>query len=182
MGSLTIRETVAQTDFSNKRIFAPSSKIEFQDSESENNSFIQYAASVLNCDHSEAASAFESYCKDLKANAARSSAIVEGIGSFSVDNNGHLQFTGEKFPVEFLLPVTAERVIRKHTMHEMLVGDKQTTNVQMAEYFSETEKKKDHWWVWAIVLTVAGILGLLFYFQSTETNDAFGNAIKILNP
>jgi len=41
----------------------------------------------------------------------------------------------------------------------MTVGDIETTNTAMQEYYDETLViAKDYWWVWAIVITVASAI------------------------
>ena len=49
----------------------------------------------------------------------------------------------------------------------------------MTELLTEKPTEKDHWWVWAIVLGVIGLLLLLLYFTEINGASPFGNALKI---
>ena len=56
-------------------------------------------------------------------------------------------------------------------MFVFVVGDKETTNVEMTEFFSETTEVKDKWWVGAIVLGVAGLAAVGYYLYMNGFND-----------
>jgi hypothetical protein len=72
-------------------------------------------------------------------------------------------------------PVVAERVIHKDAEHAILVGDKETTNVEMTEYYTdETAVAKDKWWIWAIVLGVVAISVIAYYLSQNGIAD-FGS-------
>ena len=72
----------------------------------------------------------------------------------------------------------AERVIHPQAEHSILVGDKETTNTVMTDYFNEEPVVKDRWWIWAIVLGLAALAILLFYFNDADASSFFGNAVK----
>lgn len=113
------------------------------------------------CSQEQAASAFDTYCGDIKTRLSGSVTSIDGIGNFSVNGNGDILFNAENINPLFVQPVPAERVIRREASHDMLVGDKQTTNIEMNEYFNEEKEKKDRWWIWAIILGLIGIITVL---------------------
>jgi hypothetical protein len=155
--------------------------IGFSGKESSRAGLLNYVAAKTNMQNHEAAGALDHFCASLKNEISQNAwAKLEGIGNFIVDNNGNTIFEQLALPAVFLQPVFAERVIHPKAEHQILVGDKETTNTMMTEYFSEeTPVAKNRWWVWAIVLGAAGLLALLFYFTGTNNASAFGNAIKI---
>ena len=82
-------------------------------------------------------------------------------------------------PSAFFQSVVAERVIHPQAEHQILVGDKETTNTVMTEFLTEKPEVRDRWWIWAIVLGAIGLLILLIYFTGANGTSPFGNAIKI---
>jgi hypothetical protein len=93
--------------------------------------------------------------------------------------SGVIIFEAVPVPEIFLQPVNAERVIHPEAEHAILVGDKETTNTEMTEYFSETTEQKSRWWIWAIVLGVSGIAALIIYMNGAGILSRFGNAMPI---
>jgi hypothetical protein len=61
-----------------------------------------------------------------------------------------------------------------------LVGDKETTNTLMNEYFNEDVLvKKNRWWIWAIVLAVIALLAILIYTNNANLSSMAGSAMPI---
>lgn len=181
IGSLSLSTSSAAPDFSNKIINAPTSSIGLIPDEADAAPFLAYIALQTNSDHYEASSALDHFCDGLKTEVkARSAAKLEGIGDLVVDSNGDISFVAQELPKDFVQPVTAERVMRPQAEHNILVGDKETTNIEMTEYFNVEKEKKDLWWIWAIILAVAGLVFVLFYTEDVNSSAQFGNAIKII--
>ncbi|UEG48614.1 hypothetical protein LK994_08185 [Ferruginibacter lapsinanis] len=159
IGALSVETLPAETDFVNSRILAPQYTIEFSTENEGNAPFNEFSAiSQLlrnEIDHN-------------------GSAEITGVGVFSKDESGKITFEPEKVNAAFTYPVNAERVIRQNAAHAMLVGDKETTNVVMTEYFTEEILQKDRWWIWAIVLGVLGIAAIVFHF--TQHGYTTGNS------
>ncbi|MEI9959160.1 MAG: hypothetical protein WDM90_23255 [Ferruginibacter sp.] len=103
---------------------------------------------------------------------------LESLGSFFVDDSGKINFKQEELPAVFMQPVFAERVIHPDAEHNILVGDKETTNTVMTELLAPKSETKDRWWVWAVVLSVIGLTALVVYFTSFNGTSSFGNAIN----
>jgi hypothetical protein len=83
-------------------------------------------------------------------------------------------------PAAFLQPVKAERVIHPEAEHQILVGDKETTNTLMTEYFSEeVHVKKNRWWIWAIILCLVALIIILLYLNNAGLLSMAGNAMPI---
>lgn len=181
LGTLWVKPGNAQTDFSNKAINAPAPSIEFDTKETDAGKLLDYIAVKNNSTIYQAIETLGQFGNNLKSNIlSNSSAALEGVGSFSADASGNISFTATKLPAAFLPPVTAERVIHPQAEHNILVGDKETTNTVMTEYFSEdVSVQKDRWWIWAIVLGAIGIAVLLMYMSGANFSAKFGNAVSI---
>jgi nucleoid DNA-binding protein len=164
IGNLELAYTPAQYDFGNKQIKAPRETILFIASSPYDNHFNEFSA-----------------ISQLIKEQLDKTGIVEitGLGSFTRDSSGALQF--ESFPVNeyFLQPVIAEKVIHENAEHSILVGDKETTNVVMNEYYSEEgTETKSNWCIWAAALAVVGIalVGIYLYangFNSLASKSVF---------
>ena len=180
LGSLSLTTLPANTDISNKNMTAPAHQIMFNEEESNSGELISYLSQKTQSNTFEAAAALDHYCDGLKnALAEKKTAAIEGTGMFEVDDSGKLIFTAKELPPAFLPQVQAERVIHPETEHQMLVGDKETTNIQMAEYFNVETVTKDRWWIWAVLLGVIGLLAVLIYLNDADNSSLLGNAVKI---
>jgi nucleoid DNA-binding protein len=180
LGTLTIHTNRAETNFTNQLITAPEPVVQFKDSETNATGLLNYIARKTNSNTDEVTEALHRFCNNIKNEISlHAKASLGSIGNFIADSNGNIIFKQSVLHEAFLQPVTAERVIHPKAEHTMLVGDKETTNTVMSEYFNETPATKDRWWVWAIVLGVIGLLIVLYYFSGTNVISSFGNTIKI---
>jgi hypothetical protein len=164
IGYLALLTHPAETDFLHTQIKSPYQEIIFSQEQSDDKIFNEFSAiSEIMKRKLDAESLLE----------------LDGIGTFTKDENGSIQFKALPLPAIFYPPVAAQRVIHQDTEHSILVGDRETTNVVMTEYYSEDETTvKDLWWVWAIVLGVIGI-GVLSFYLYTNGLDNFGNVIVL---
>lgn len=178
-GNLSVMSTAAITDFSNKKITAPAATIYFSTDEVPATGLVKYIAQRTNSDSYEATEAFDHFCDNLKNELnSHSSASLGGIGNFEVDASGRISFKPIVLPAAFFPSVTAERVVHPEAEHSILVGDKETTNTFMTGYFNEAPVKKDHWWIWAIVLAALAIATMIIYFTDAAGSPLFGNAVS----
>ncbi len=153
IGQLSFTSKAAETDFSNSQLLAPRQSIVFIPSSQENNlPFNEFSAIS------------ELMKKTLETTGE---VAITGIGSFTKQENGQLHFKAIELDPVFFQPVQAVRVTRQDAEHNILVGDKETTSTVMNEmlHVEETNKVKDHWWIWAIVwlAVAAAIVGYYFY-------------------
>jgi hypothetical protein len=180
LGTLSIISSAVESDFTNKIFTAPKSSLHFEHTETDTNGLINYLSATTGADKKEVTEALNHFCDGLKQKMTDQSNVeLNNIGSFFVDASGTINFKQEELPVVFMQPVFAERVIHPDAEHQILVGDKETTNTVMTEFFAPTSATKDRWWIWAIVLGAIGLLALLIYFTEFNGTFPFGNTIKI---
>jgi hypothetical protein len=162
IGKLTLVTTPAETDFVNAQINAPTQAIIFSAEDK--------GTSVFN-----ELSAVSEHLKMMLD--SKKTVLLNGIGTFSKDDNGNIHFTAIQINQSLTTPVKVERVIHEHSEHTMLVGDKETTNVVMTEYFSDAPAKKDRWWIGAIIIAVIAIVILIIHFS--QDGNSSGNIILL---
>lgn len=181
LGTLSLLNFSAKTDFTNKQIAAPKTIISFADTETDATRLLNYLVAATGADKSEASEALDHFCDDLRNKITRQPDVhVENIGSFFVDDSGKINLKQEELPPVFMQPVYAERVIHPDAEHQILVGDKETTNTVMTELLAPKTETRDRWWVWAVILGVIGLTALVIYFTSANDTTALGNAINYI--
>ena len=180
LGTLSVLNGSAQADFTTKIIAAPKTFIQFESKETDVTPLLDYLVVTTGGDIYEVTEALDHFCDNLKNKITQQPDVqLECVGSFFVDASGKINFKQEELPAAFIQPVFAERVIHPDAEHQILVGDKETTNTVMTQFLAPRYETKDRWWIWAIVLGVTGLLALLIYFTELNGTSAFGNAIKI---
>jgi hypothetical protein len=181
LGTLSVAKTTASSDFLNKLITGPQQNIIFENAESDASNLLDYIALKTNTTVLKTIENLGYFCGNLKRAAlANNPATVDGVGNFFTDAAGKIDFKAQSAASFFQPVVQAERVIHPEAEHNILVGDKETTNTVMTEYFSEEEPvKKDRWWIWAIVLAAIALLALLFYANAAGVSSMVGNVTPI---
>ena len=180
LGTLSVFITGAKSDFTNKMITPPTPVIQFVTNETDANGLLDYLSATTGASKYEVTEALDHFCDTIKKELTDYSTVkINYIGTLIVDASGKINFKQEALPATFLQPVFAERVIHPDAEHQILVGDKETTNTVMTDFFSETPEVKNRWWIWAIILGVIGLLTLIIYFTELHGTSSFGNAIKI---
>ena len=180
LGNLSIVTGKSELEFLNNAIKAPAPRIVFEATENDASNLLDYIATKTDSTILQTIDRLGHFCNTLKAaTIANHPATLDGVGNFFTDSSGKINFKSSQLPVAFLQPVTAERVIHPQAEHPILVGDKETTNTLMTEYFNEEPVQKYRWWIWAIVLGVIGLLTVLFYISNTNLSSMAGNAMPV---
>ncbi|CAN5584692.1 hypothetical protein BH11BAC3_BH11BAC3_34680 [soil metagenome] len=160
IGTLKMTTVPAHTDFVNGQITAPEETIEFLQEPFGEKIFNEFSAIA------------ELLKKTLDENGI---AFLKGIGTFTRGADDNVEFIGVQIKPELTQNVTFERVIRENAQHAILVGDQETTNVQMTEFFTEKPTLKYNWKIAAMILGAVGVAALTYYLSKYGFN-AFGNS------
>jgi hypothetical protein len=180
LGTLSIQQGSAQSDFLNKTMLPPSPVIVFDSKETEADVLLDHIAAKTNSSIYQAIETLGQFANQLKSDInSGNPAILNGVGIFSQGSSGSMHFEPTAVSEIFVQPVEAIRVIHPQAEHSILVGDKETTNTEMTEYFSEETVQKSYWWIWAVALGIAGILAIIMYLNSGGNVSSFGNATSI---
>jgi len=180
LGTLSVLNQGAGSDFSSKLIMAPKPFISFVDEETDAAGLLNYIMTTTQTPREEAAKYLTHFCNGLKKEISNAEGCtINEVGNLSVDGQGRISFKQRELPQVFVQPVMAVRVIHPEAEHQILVGDKETTNTVMTEMLAPKEKKKERWWIWAIVIGAISLLLIFLYFSGADAAAAFGNATKI---
>lgn len=180
LGTLNMLHSRAEADFINKSIASPAYFIEFNETETDATGLLNYLASTSGGSRNEVTEALGQFCDNLRNKISQQSDVqLENLGVFFADATGKVTFKQEVLPAAFTQPVDAERVIHPDAEHQILVGDKETTNTVMTELLAPKTETPDRWWIWAIILGAIGLLALLLFFTELRGTFPYGNAIKI---
>ena len=147
----------AETDFHNKQLLAPVQRIDFIPGSGDENIYNEFSA----------------ISELMKKKLDKEGSIkLAGIGTFYKEIDKNIRFESVVLNPVFLQPVSAVRTIRQDAEHNMLVGDKKTTNVEMTEFLNEEASSVplDRWYIWAIVLGIIGVGVLAMYIYQNGWN------------
>lgn len=179
LGTLSISCSEAGSEFTNKLFTAPKPVVLFKQTENDASGLLNYLSVTTGSDKYAATEALTRFCSNLKQKLTDQADVhLNNVGSFFLDDSGAINFKQEALPEVFIQPVFAERVIHPDAEHQILVGDKETTNTVMTELLAPKDETKDRWWIWAMVLGVPALVALLIYFTEFNGTYPFGNVIQ----
>ena len=183
LGTIYVERIPAQTDFVNKQILPPSFHFRFDRFfDSPHKDFFTFLAKKKNIADYEAIKLYNEWALDFR-NRIRNNEVIEwdGVGRLEQESSGDVVFHPYSAIPSHLKPVFAERVVRNNAQHTMLVGDKETTNVEMTELLSEeTFVEKESWWIYALIIAAVALVAIFFYFNSNGMNiESTANQHKV---
>ncbi|MFZ1799186.1 MAG: hypothetical protein WAU24_04925 [Chitinophagaceae bacterium] len=184
IGRFELVSEMASLDFVNKTIYPPKQQIVFHPEKKVNsgalaqpvknetqaflndnkNNFPGFLSRHLNMPESSALSEFEQYAGFVRSTLEKNGVYeLNGIGSLQQNEKGI--YLDNAFSTEkFYEPLHAEQVIRENATHSVRVGEEEKTSEQMKE-FLHRDIKKDNWWIAAVILAVAGIAAIAYYYM-----------------
>ena len=174
VGSLAVHRSEAVIISGEKRITAPAEAIIFSEETSNADDLYDFIAAQKGISKEEAAYQLGRYCEELKQLKDGEKASIQHIGTFYKDANGCPAFIPEQVSLS-AQDIYAEKVIHPDRSHAILVGDTETTNVAMNEYYAEEEPKaKSRWWIFALILFLIAVALIVFYLNDPAHNRNFG--------
>ena len=121
----------------------------------------------------------EDFCKEIKNLSGSKEIELPHAGKFYTDAEGYLCFREQPLFTEFFPPVEAHRVIHPNEPHQMLVGDKETTNQLMSEFLSSGDAKgATRWWIPCLVFLLIAAATIVYYYSQPHPKNVGGNAHK----
>ncbi|MEO5967295.1 MAG: hypothetical protein ABIP68_07755, partial [Ferruginibacter sp.] len=181
IGELRFKYNSATHLIADKIITSPYYDIYLSESNVEEVHFVNFISNQLNISSEEAKTKLVNYCNAI-INSKEEIIELDQAGRFYVNAEGRLNFEQAKLPLEFNKEVEAVRISRAN-VHQILVGDTESTSEEMTGYFnSPAENIKSRWWIWALIILVIAAAIIVFYMNDVYKNDTFGNASKAETP
>lgn len=179
IGKFRLVATPAEPDIANKQILPPVIEFLFTGKEEKiSNELINYVAVKKNIPLSEAQARIKEWCNHTSYRLKEGEEIFfTSLGSLKKGATGNIYFHKQK-DIPFFVPVPAERVIHKDSVHAMLVGDRETNSSVMNQLLNEERQApRDYTWkIIAGILLVIALLLLFFYFyQHSFSLSSLGN-------
>ncbi len=168
IGVFVIDRLPAKLDFGNKIMEPPLPVIRFSLETSAADKYLyQFISRHLQLDEVSAIRQFNDLIFELKEKLTKEgTAALPGIGKLKKEFADTYTFQAAYTLKDYFPQVTAERVIRKNSEHTIRVGEDERTNTQMAAMLATEKHIKDKWWLYAIILTVMGIIALAYYYAT----------------
>lgn len=183
LGTLHMERLPARTDFVNTRILSPLYRFRFdQYFDAPDKDLFGYLANRLGMPDFEAIKWYNEFAYGLRAKIrANEVANWPGLGNFVADEKGEISFETETPSFELPAPVTANRVLREHTEHSILVGDREVVVSDLSDGTTEAIYiERGSWWIAALILAAIAISFAVFhYFRQDAGDRTSGNQQKV---
>ena len=181
IGNFLLEKKAAKADFLNKCIHPAAYSISFQNSgQSSSKKIYSWLANVLNISDRDAVIRFNEFTFDLKKKIDEGNIIKwKGVGTLEKTNEQIKFLPEENLAVE--KSVTAEKIIREHAEHTMLVGEQEMTSTEMEELLTPVLTiKKSRWWILPLIIGIVVFAFLAWYFYKNGLEvSSLGNQEKL---
>jgi hypothetical protein len=180
LGTIHLEWLPATIDIGEKSILPPEMHFQFDKYfDAPDKEFFSYLALKMNLLDYEVIKWYNEFSYEIRNRIRQDEKIIwEDVGVLKKDASGNIVFESEDAAPESLQPVPAHRVIRRQGQHTLLVGDKETTNLEMDRmiYGDEEVIPEERWWIFALIVGVLCLTLLFFYFSSHGWHlTSFGN-------
>jgi len=167
IGTIYIERVPAQSDFVNRQILPPFYHYRFdRHFDLPDREFFLFLSTRKGVEEQEAIRQYNEWAEQVRESlTSRKTSRLEGIGVLKKEAGGELRFEATSHPRSFDIKVHAERLIRSNASHHMLVGDRETTTVQMNDLLHDDHTvRKRVWWIYVLVIIVLIVIAALMYF------------------
>lgn len=167
MGTVCLEQIPAKLDFANKQILPPSFfyKLDSRRDQTDRK-FLEWIAASFGISDWEAIKSLNEFSFALKDKiAAEGKAVWEDVGSFSRDERGNLLLESATVNLAGEQPIPADKVIREHAEHVLLVGEQEKSSLEMEAFFTAEKTKPDYAWLVALILTALSVLFAGWYLS-----------------
>jgi hypothetical protein len=137
IGHLSVQTGLAQADIVNQQLLAPVPSIVFSNDEIPADELIEFIAVQRQESFDSSKTALIGYVQSL-----RQGLPISQVGYFSGDAAKNLVFHPVDIDPLLLPSVAAVRVVHPDAEHAILVGDKESTNTAMTEYYSDEQHRR----------------------------------------
>jgi hypothetical protein len=179
IGTITMQAEPAQSDFVN-RSFLPArySFVFEQGREVTSRRLFSWLSSALEISERDAIIRFNDFVFEIKRQIESGTEVAwQGIGKLKKGLAGEIKFNAYSSSLLFPQPVIAEKVIREHAEHTMLVGEVEKTSTEMTGLLSQGDKRKISWWIIPLAIIILLIIFIGWYFSEHGINTGNNHTI-----
>ena len=172
VGTIQLQRTSPQLDYSNKIFTAPLYHFKIDSrSDKPSKKFYEWLSQLLAITEWEAIKIVNDFSFELKKNISLNGEVTwENVGVLRRDEKGSIILESPNIELESEGSVIAEKVIREKPDHPVLVGEIERASTEMEELLMESPSKRDYAWLIALVLTVAALMFVGWYFSEKGVN------------
>ncbi|HEU4861542.1 MAG TPA: hypothetical protein VFT15_16970 [Chitinophagaceae bacterium] len=174
IGTISLKQNSSQLDFTNRQLNSPSFYFIFDhENDTPSKKLFDWLSSAKGVSEWDAIKSVNDFSFALKNRISQAGeANWNGVGVLKRDKTGKLKLDPHKIALQTEQPVHAEKVIREKFEHTVLVGEREKSSVEMAEYFAGDAPKKNYAWIMAIVLTILAVMFIGWYFSEKGFNPS----------
>ena len=167
VGTFSVEELPARLDFPNRLLHSPEQILHFNTTWSDDELFEQWLQKESGLSKQEIKDQLQHLSVEFQHTLSAANELVwNGIGRFFRNDQQLILFT-PSFETLKRPPLPAEKVIRKHAQHSLLVGEQEKTNVEMQELLQNPLiKTLNFQWLFALALFLASILATLLVYNT----------------
>ena len=174
IGTISLRQNPSQVDFTNKQVISPSFYFVLDhENDKPSKKIFEWLSASNGVSEWDAIKFVNDFSFSLRNKIAEAGEVNwENVGVLKRDKTGKISLNTRTIALETEQPVFAEKVIREKFEHTVLVGEKEKSSVEMAEYFAEGAPKKNYALIIGIALTVLAVMFIGWYFSEKGFNPS----------
>ena len=170
IGVISLQLQTAKTKFIDHEVLPPGYSFAFSSKDqSSTQKLPDWIAHAQGISETEANDRFKEFVDEIKKQLQDGKEIIwTGVGKLSKGLMNEIEFEPEKKELAFLQPVIAEKVIREHARHVVVVGEREKTASEYAVIIKESEEPislRANWWIWPVALIILSLIFIGWYFS-----------------
>jgi hypothetical protein len=184
IGVISLQTQPARSEFVDRSFLPPQQSFVFESGkEIPLRKLYSGIAAILAISEREAVIRLNDFLFELKKNIDAGREISwQGVGKFRRGLAGEIKFHADPIS-NFLEPVVAEKIIRKHAEHFVRVGEDEKTSTQMTELLlAEPERKQVQWWIWPVAAIMVCFIFLGWYFSEHDVQLSSTGNNHVIHP
>ncbi len=150
------------------------------------NRLFTWLAAALGISETEAIARFNEFAYEIKKQLQEGKEVVwKGVGKFRKGLMNEIEFNSEYPELAFHQPVHAEKVIREHARHLVVVGEREKIASDISEIMAKPEEAArpgGAWWTWPVVLVVLSLFFIGWYFSENGVNVSSSSNTETFTP
>ncbi|MBL7771189.1 MAG: hypothetical protein JNK20_19605 [Flavipsychrobacter sp.] len=183
LGTLYMERVPARTDFVNARILPPLYRFRFdQYFDAPDKDLFGYLSNQLGIPDFEAVKWYNEFAYALRTKIRNNEpAAWPGLGNFIADEKGEIAFETEKPCFDLPYPVPANRIVREHTGHAILVGDREVMVSDLTERSEDAVfVERGSWWIYALIIAALALMGIGYHYYMQDAGQQNGGNQQIV--